>query len=166
MLYFSFQQLFCCSFSSVIHAETLMPQGPLSSVLVAHMLLPSLDNQLVDVLPYEGESELSEHYFHYYWFSMNWIPQFTIDVLPSTWWQELKWHTVKLTSAGVARFPWGKEQDGDLSTFCYHHCLSHPNKWAWDTRATSPVQLYLSHSRELTLQNTELSFPVLFPMYL
>jgi len=40
-----------------------MPQGPLLSFLVAHMLLPSLDNQLVDIFPCEGESELSEHYF-------------------------------------------------------------------------------------------------------
>lgn len=43
-----------------------MPQGPLLSILMVHMLLPSLDNQLVDVLPYKGESELSDHYFLYY----------------------------------------------------------------------------------------------------
>lgn len=43
-----------------------MPQGPLLSVLVARMLLLSLDNQLVDVLLHKGESELSEHHFPYY----------------------------------------------------------------------------------------------------
>lgn len=36
-----------------------MPQGPLLTVLVACLLPQSLDNQLVDVLPYK-ESELRE----------------------------------------------------------------------------------------------------------
>lgn len=42
-----------------------MPHGALCTVLVACMLLQSLDNQLVDVIPYKErmKSELTEHYF-------------------------------------------------------------------------------------------------------
>lgn len=53
-----------------------MPQAPLLSILVARVLLPSLDNQLIEVLPYKGESELSEHCFCACQFSGNRIPQF------------------------------------------------------------------------------------------
>lgn len=128
-----------------------MPQGALLSILVAHMVLPSFDNQLVDHFPHREERELSEHYFGYS-IKSQWTPQFTADVLPGTWWWDPNWWTVKLTSAPLLLFAQGEQQNGNPFSL-FPVLVSYPTLIN-GLGTLGPVQLFLSQSEEFT-QNSE-----------